>query len=133
VAYTRAKSAVVFPADMKLRPKLGAMKQMRISAGAPLVVASAFVLMDSSGVTIVEKCYKGCVRETIGSGGLLANTDARIHKTRGSRIAACSWVGKLADALRSERPCYPISGDLRTSSFATPTVGLRYHSILLAD
>jgi hypothetical protein len=123
---------VVFPTDLKPRHKLDAMQQMNNSAVAPLIVASAFVLMDSPGVTIVEVCCKGCVRETVGSGDLLANTDAWMHKTRGSRIAACSWAGKLADALRSEQPCYPVSGDLRTSSFATPTLGLLYHSILLA-
>ena len=64
---------MVFPADLKLRPKLGAMQQMKISAVAPLVVASAFVRMDSPGVTIVEICYKICIRETVGSGGLLCS------------------------------------------------------------
>jgi hypothetical protein len=83
---------VVFPADLKLRHKLSAMQQMKICVVAPLVVASAFVRINSPGVTIAEMCYKICIRETVGSGGQLAHTDAWMHKTRGSRIVACSWL-----------------------------------------
>ena len=116
---------MVFPADLKLRPKLGAMQQMKISAVAPLIVASAFVRMDSPGVTIVEICYEICTRETVGSGGLLANTDAWVHKTRGSRIAACSWpmrCGASGRAIPFRATCEPrVSQPPRQAYVTTPS------------